>query len=160
MAGSVNKTILISNLGHDREIRKTQPGSKSANLTIATSEHRTNKSTGEKCKRTEWHRASIWNETHISFTERYLRKGRVYVEGQLQTRKWTDQQGLERYTTEIVIKPYGGNLVLIDSQRDGGNPPPAQPRHTTQRTQPNHTADRSMSDVSANQTPLDEDVHF
>ncbi len=123
MAGSVNKVILVGNLGKDPEVRTTQNGSKVVNLTLATSENWTDKASGERKERTEWHRVVIFNDRIGEVAERYLRKGRkVYIEGALQTRKWTDQGGQERYTTEVVLGQFRGELVLIDSQRgeEGG----------------------------------------
>jgi single-strand DNA-binding protein len=118
MAGSVNKVILVGNLGKDPEVRTTQDGTKIVNLTLATSENWTDRTSGERKERTEWHRVVIFNDRIADVAERYLRKGRkVYVEGALQTRKWTDQSGQERYTTEVVISRFRGELVLIDSQR-------------------------------------------
>jgi single-strand DNA-binding protein len=118
MAGSVNKVILVGNLGKDPEVRTTQDGTKIVNLTLATSENWTDRASGERKERTEWHRVVIFNDRIGDVAERYLRKGRkVYVEGALQTRKWTDQSGQERYTTEVVISRFRGELVLIDSQR-------------------------------------------
>lgn len=123
MAGSVNKVILIGNLGKDPEVRTTQDGQKIVNLTLATSENWTDRNSGERKERTEWHRVVIFNDRIGEVAERFLRKGRkVFVEGSLQTRKWTDQSGQERYTTEVVIQRFRGELVLLDSQRaeDGG----------------------------------------
>ena len=118
MAGSVNKVILVGNLGKDPEVRTTQDGTKIVNLTLATSENWTDRNSGERKERTEWHRVVIFNDRIGDVAERFLRKGRkVYVEGALQTRKWTDQTGQERYTTEVVIGRFRGELVLIDSQR-------------------------------------------
>jgi single-strand DNA-binding protein len=118
MAGSVNKVILVGNLGKDPEVRTTQDGTKIVNLTLATSETWNDRASGERKERTEWHRVVIFNDRIGEVAERYLRKGRkVYVEGSLQTRKWTDQSGQERYTTEVVIGRFRGELVLIDSQR-------------------------------------------
>lgn len=123
MAGSVNKVTLIGNLGKDPEVRTTQDGTKIVNLTLATSESWTDRSSGERKERTEWHRVVIFNDRIGEVAERFLRKGRkVFVEGALQTRKWTDQSGQERYTTEVVLQRFRGELVLLDSQRgeDGG----------------------------------------
>jgi single-strand DNA-binding protein len=118
MAGSVNKVILVGNLGKDPEVRTTQDGTKIVNLTLATSENWTDRNSGERKERTEWHRVVIFNDRIGEVAERYLRKGKkVYIEGSLQTRKWTDQSGQERYTTEVVIGRFRGELVLIDSQR-------------------------------------------
>jgi single-strand DNA-binding protein len=123
MAGSVNKVILVGNLGKDPEIRNTQSGSKICNLTVATSESWSDKASGERKERTEWHRVVIFNERLVDVAERFLRKGRkVYLEGALETRKWTDQAGQEKYTTEVVLKNFRGELVLLDSARseEGG----------------------------------------
>jgi single-strand DNA-binding protein len=120
MSGSVNKVILIGNLGRDPEIRRTADGRPIANLRIATSDTWRDKTTGEKKERTEWHTVVIFNENLAKIAEQYLRKGsKVYVEGSLQTRKWTDQQGAERYVTEVVAQGFSGGLTLLDS-RDGG----------------------------------------
>jgi single-strand DNA-binding protein len=123
MAGSVNKVILVGNLGKDPEVRTTQDGTKIVNLTLATSETWNDRASGERKERTEWHRVVIFNDRVADVAERFLRKGRkVYVEGALQTRKWTDQSGQEKYTTEVVIGRFRGELVLIDSNRgeEGG----------------------------------------
>ncbi len=118
MAGSVNKVILVGNLGKDPEVRTTQSGQKIVNLTLATSETWNDKASGERKEKTEWHRVVIFNERIGDVAEKYLKKGRkVYIEGALQTRKWTDQTGQEKYTTEVVIQAYRGELVLIDSNR-------------------------------------------
>ena len=120
MAGSVNKVILVGNLGKDPEVRNTQSGGKIVNLTVATSETWNDKASGERKERTEWHRVVIFNERLADVAERFLRKGRkVYLEGALETRKWTDQSGVEKYTTEVVLKNFRGELVLLDSNRAG-----------------------------------------
>ncbi|GBQ09797.1 single-stranded DNA-binding protein [Swaminathania salitolerans] len=120
MAGSVNKVILVGNLGRDPETRNAQSGAKIVNLTVATSESWNDRASGERKERTEWHRVVIFNERLADVAERFLRKGRkVYLEGQLQTRKWTDQSGQERYTTEIVLDRFRGELTLLDNNRDG-----------------------------------------
>jgi len=120
MAGSVNKVILVGNLGKDPEVRNAQSGTKIVSLTVATSETWNDRASGERKERTEWHRVVIFNERVADVAERFLRKGRkVYLEGMLQTRKWTDQSGQERYTTEVVIDRFRGDLVLIDSNRGG-----------------------------------------
>src|ERR1700726_1712144 len=121
MAGSVNKVILVGNLGRDPEIRSTQDGMRIANLAVATSENWRDKMSGERKERTEWHRVVIFNERLAEFAEKYLKKGRkVYVEGALQTRKWTDNAGQERYTTEIVLQRFRGDLTMLDGARGGG----------------------------------------
>jgi len=121
MAGSVNKVILVGNLGRDPEIRSTQDGMRIANLAVATSDSWRDKMSGERKERTEWHRVVIFNERLAEIAEKYLKKGaKVYVEGQLSTRKWTDQGGQERYTTEVVIPRFGGALTMLDGRGDGG----------------------------------------
>ena len=125
MAGSVNKVILIGNLGRDPEVRSFQNGGKVCNLRIATSETWKDRTTGERKERTEWHSVAIFSEPVARIAEQYLRKGsKVYIEGQLETRKWQDQSGQERYTTEIVLRPYSGTLTLLDG-RDGGSGGPS-----------------------------------
>jgi len=115
MAGSVNKVILIGNLGADPEIRRTQDGRPVANLRVATSETWRDKGTGERRERTEWHRVVIFSEPLCRIVEQYLKKGsKVYLEGQLQTRKWTDQQGQERYSTEVVLQGFNSQLTMLD----------------------------------------------
>lgn len=121
MAGSVNKVILIGNLGKDPEVRNTQDGTKIVNLTLATSETWNDRASGERKERTEWHRVVIFNDRTADVAERFLKKGqKVYVEGSLQTRKWTDQQGQERYTTEVVIGRFNGNLTMLSGRGEGG----------------------------------------
>ncbi len=119
MAGSINKVILVGNLGRDPEVRATQDGSKIVNLSLATSERWKDRNTGEQRERTEWHRVVIFNENLGRVAEQYLRKGsNCYIEGQLQTRKWTDQQGAEKYTTEVVLQRYRGELTLLGGRGD------------------------------------------
>ncbi|MEL7491563.1 MAG: single-stranded DNA-binding protein [Pseudomonadota bacterium] len=121
MAGSVNKVILIGNLGKDPEIRQTKDGRPIANLSIATSETWKDRNTGERREKTEWHRVVVFSEGLARIAEQYLKKGsKVYVEGQLQTRKWQDQNGQDRYSTEVVLQGYGGTLTMLDGRRDGG----------------------------------------
>ncbi|MGX1587710.1 single-stranded DNA-binding protein [Brevundimonas diminuta] len=126
MAGSVNKVILVGNLGRDPEIRSLNNGDRVANLRIATSETWRDKATGERKEKTEWHSVVIFNDNIVKVAENYLKKGStVYVEGALQTRKWTDQQGVEKYSTEIVIQRFNGQLTMLggrgDSQGGGGD---------------------------------------
>jgi single-strand DNA-binding protein len=121
MAGSVNKVILVGNLGKDPEIRSTQDGNKIVNLTLATSETWNDRASGERKEKTEWHRVVVFNDRVADVAERFLKKGaKIYVEGALQTRKWTDQQGQERYTTEIVIGRFNGQLTMLDGRSGGG----------------------------------------
>jgi single-strand DNA-binding protein len=124
MAGSVNKVILVGNLGRDPELRSTQDGMRIANLAVATSESWRDRVSGERKERTEWHRVVIFNERLAEIAEKYLKKGsKIYVEGALQTRKWTDNSGQERYTTEIVLQRFRGELTMLDGARGAGGPP-------------------------------------
>jgi single-strand DNA-binding protein len=121
MAGSVNKVILIGNLGRDPEVRTFQNGGKVVNLRIATSETWKDKATGERRERTEWHSVAIFSEPLGRVAEQYLRKGsKVYLEGQLETRKWQDQSGADRYSTEVVLRPYRSELTMLDGRGDSG----------------------------------------
>ena len=121
MAGSVNKVILIGNLGRDPEVRTFQNGGKVVNLRIATSETWKDRATGERRERTEWHSVAIFNEPIGRIAEQYLKKGStVYIEGQLETRKWQDQSGQDRYSTEVVVRPFTGNMTLLGGRGDGG----------------------------------------
>ena len=159
MAGSVNKVILIGNLGKDPEIRRTQDGRPIANLSVATSESWRDKATGERKEKTEWHRVVIFNENLGKVAKQYLRKGsKVYLEGQIQTRKWTDQSGNDRYTTEVVLQKFRGELQLLDSRDGGGGrgafsddfeDSGAAPQRSQSRPQP-----------AAFDTDLDDDVPF
>jgi len=121
MAGSVNKVMLIGNLGRDPEVKTMQNGGKVCNLSVATSESWKDKSTGERKEKTEWHRVVVFNENIINVCENYLKKGaKVFVEGQLETRKWTDQAGAEKYSTEVVLRPYRGELTMLDTRSGAG----------------------------------------
>ena len=121
MAGSVNKVILIGNLGRDPEIRSMQNGGKVANLSLATSENWKDKNTGERREKTEWHRVVIFDDRLIDVVEKYVTKGsKLYIEGQLQTRKWTDKDGAEKYSTEVVLQRFRGELTMLDSKGSGG----------------------------------------
>lgn len=121
MAGSVNKVILVGNLGADPEIRRTQDGRPIANLRVATSESWKDKNTGERREKTEWHRVVIFNEGLCRIVEQYLKKGaKVYLEGQLQTRKWQDKEGQDRYSTEVVLQGFNSQLTMLDSRGGGG----------------------------------------
>ena len=132
MAGSVNKVIIIGNLGRDPEVRTFQNGGKVCNLRVATSETWKDKSTGERREKTEWHSVAIFNEPLGRIAEQYLRKGSsVYIEGQLETRKWQDQSGQDRYSTEVVVRPYSGALTLLGGRGEsgpagGGDPDPSR----------------------------------
>jgi len=121
MAGSVNKVILVGNLGRDPEIRSTQDGTRVANLSLATSESWRDKNSGERRERTEWHRVVVFNDRLVDVCERFLKKGsKIYIEGALQTRKWTDQSGQEKYTTEVVLQKFRGELTMLDGRGGGG----------------------------------------
>ena len=122
MAGSVNKVILVGNLGRDAEIRSTNDGTRIANLNLATSESWRDRNSGERKERTEWHRVVIFNERLAEIAEKYLKKGsKIYVEGALQTRKWTDQQGQEKYSTEVVLQGFNSSLTMLDGRSSGGS---------------------------------------
>ena len=124
MAGSVNKVIIVGNLGRDPEVRNFSNGGKVVNLSVATSERWRDKASGENRDRTEWHRIAIFNDRLGDVAERYLKKGSsVYIEGQLETRKWQDQSGQDRYSTEIVLRPFRGELTLLGSRNDSSSAP-------------------------------------
>jgi single-strand DNA-binding protein len=121
MAGSVNKVILVGNLGKDPEVRRMQNGNPVVNLSVATSDTWRDKATGERKEKTEWHRVVIFNEGLCKIAEQYLKKGaKVYIEGQLQTRKWTDQSGVEKYSTEVVLQGFNSNLTMLEGRGGGG----------------------------------------
>ncbi|ASL39301.1 MULTISPECIES: single-stranded DNA-binding protein [Acetobacter] len=154
MAGSVNKVILVGNLGKDPDVRTSQSGAKIVSFSLATSDTWNDRASGERRERTEWHRVVIFNERLADVAERFLRKGRkVYLEGSLQTRKWTGQDGKENYTTEIVLAAYRGELVLLDS-RDSGD----APRQQQGRSQSNQKSGSWDSQKSNSQ--LDDDIPF
>jgi single-strand DNA-binding protein len=122
MAGSVNKVILVGNLGRDPEVKSMQDGRSMVNMSVATSDTWRDRQTGERKERTEWHRVVIFNEKLAEVAQKFVRKGsKIYVEGQLSTRKWTDQSGQERYTTEVVIPRFGGALTMLDGRSGGGS---------------------------------------
>ncbi|KAA8419967.1 single-stranded DNA-binding protein [Acetobacter pomorum] len=154
MAGSVNKVILVGNLGKDPDVRTSQSGAKIVSFSLATSDTWNDRASGERRERTEWHRVVIFNERLADVAERFLRKGRkVYLEGSLQTRKWTGQDGKENYTTEIVLAAYRGELVLLDS-RDSGD----APRQQQGRSQGNQQSGSWDSQKSNSQ--LDDEIPF
>ncbi len=160
MAGSVNKVILVGNLGRDPEVRYTQDNRKIVHLSIATSERWTDRASGERRERTEWHRVVIFNEQLAEIAERYLTKGRaVYIEGQLQTRRWTDQNGQERWTTEVVVPRFRGELVLL-----GGRGEAAEPMGPAEGAAPAARAPRSDTPAPAAKggsfDDLDDDIPF
>jgi single-strand DNA-binding protein len=131
MSGSINKVILIGNLGKDPEIKATQNGKELANLTVATSEYWKDKSTGARKEKTEWHKVVVFNKNIVGLAKTYLAKGaKVYIEGSLQTRKWQDQTGKDCYSTEIVIQEYAGNLTMLSKNQDSVTPLPADQADT------------------------------
>ena len=168
MAGSGNKVILLGNLGRDPDVRSSQDGNKIVNLSIATSERWKDRNSGEQREKTEWHRVVIFNENIARIAEQYLRKGsNVYIEGQLQTRKWTDQQGVEKYTTEIVISRFKGELTLLGGRGDaqqlsGSDNAQPDPYQSTQDSMQNSPTPGQLSGGS--QLPpmndLDDDIPF
>ena len=172
MAGSVNKVILLGNLGRDPDVRARQDGNKIVNLSIATSERWKDRNSGEQREKTEWHRVVIFNENIARIAEQYLRKGStVYIEGQLQTRKWTDQQGVEKYTTEIVISRFKGELTLLggrgDSQQLGGSDSmqsdPYQSSQDSLQNSPQNSPTSGQSSGGSQLPPmndLDDDIPF
>ncbi len=156
MAGSVNKVILVGNLGKDPEVRMTQEGVKIVNLTIATSEQWRDRDTQERKERTEWHRVVIFNEKLADVADKYLRKGaKVYLEGQLQTRKWTDQNGQERYTTEVVLPRFRGEMTMLDSARSQGAEGDTQALYSPA---PSSTPVAQESQPAMN--PIDDEIPF
>ena len=155
MAGSVNKVILIGHLGRDPEVRSFQNGNKVCNLRLATSETWRDKQTGERKERTEWHSVAIFNEGIAKVAEQYLRKGsQVYLEGQLETRKWQDQTGADRYSTEVVLRPYNGALVMLDKRQGGED----GPRGGDQRGQDHGPAGNSGYGSGGN--AMDDEIPF
>lgn len=147
MSGSVNKVIIIGNVGKDPEVRSFQNGGRVCNFSVATSETWKDKTSGEKKERTEWHRISILNDALVGIVEKYVTKGsKVYLEGQLETRKYTDGQGVEKYTTEIVLRPYHGELTLLDSNKkaDAGD---VEPEPQPQAQQKNDMDDEIPFDL-------------
>jgi len=161
MAGSVNKVILVGNLGADPEVRRLNSGEQVVNLRLATSETWRDKSTGERRERTEWHRVVIFNEQIGKIVEQYCKKGsKIYVEGQLQTRKWTDQSGAEKYSTEVVLQRYRGELTLLDSRGAGaeGVDREDRPAPSFGRTSP--VEKRPALAASGGEGPIDDDIPF
>lgn len=153
MAGSVNKVILIGNLGRDPEVRNMQSGDRVCNLAVATSENWKDRNTGERKEKTEWHRVVIFNQPLVNVAEQYLRKGaKVYLEGQLETRKWTDQSGQEKYTTEVVLRPYKGELTMLDS-KGGGAPASGYGGDDSSYGVPASSAPAPARDQSQDQSP-------
>ncbi|MHA1539426.1 MAG: single-stranded DNA-binding protein [Alphaproteobacteria bacterium] len=156
MAGSVNKVILVGNLGRDPEVSEMQNGNKVVKISIATSESWKDRTTGERRDRTEWHRVVIFNEHLGKVAEQYLKKGaKVYVEGQLQTRKWADASGVEKYTTEVVLQRFNGELTMLDG-RDGGNTGGGNAGYSA----PIQSAQEDTGAITNNDVELDDDIPF
>jgi single-strand DNA-binding protein len=159
MAGSVNKVILIGNLGRDPEIRSTQDGTRVANLSVATSESWRDKNSGERREKTEWHRVVIFNDRIVDVAEKYLHKGsKIYLEGQLQTRKWTDQSGQEKYTTEVVLQRFRGELTMLDGRPSGAEAGGgySEPAHES----PSHAGPSSGGRAPSSGGELDDEIPF
>jgi single-strand DNA-binding protein len=161
MAGSVNKVILVGNLGKDPEIRRTQDGRPIANLSVATSESWRDKATGERKEKTEWHRVVIFNEGLCKVAEQYLKKGaKVYIEGQLQTRKWTDQSGAEKYSTEVVLQGFNSNLTMLDGRSGGGGGASDDQGGDFGVSGPSSSAPRRAVAAGARNSDMDDDIPF
>lgn len=162
MAGSVNKVILVGNLGKDPETRTTQSGQKIVSFSLATSDTWNDRASGEKRERTEWHRVAIFNDRLAGVAERFLRKGRkVYLEGALRTRKWTTQDGKENYTTEVVIEQFRGELVLLDSRNGGEDATAQQPQQVRQNNQQLQNGGYgTQSGGWGNPSDLDDEIPF
>jgi single-strand DNA-binding protein len=162
MAGSVNKVILVGNLGKDPEIRRTQDGRPIANLSVATSESWRDKATGERKEKTEWHRVVIFNEGLCKIAEQYLKKGaKVYLEGQLQTRKWTDAGGVEKYSTEVVLQGFNSALTMLDGRSGGGSFGPEESGGDFGSGGPSVAAPRrAVAAGGARNSDMDDDIPF
>ena len=157
MVGSVNKVILLGNLGRDPEIRSMQSGSKMANFSIATSKRWKDRNTKEQKEKTSWHNIVIFGDGLVDIVEKYVKKGsKVYVEGELQTRKWQDQEGKDRYTTEVILQGYNCNLTLLDSRNQSNNSVESQ----SESMQDNSISDDSFGSNSSDSSDLDEDIPF
>lgn len=165
MAGSVNKVILVGNLGRDPEVRFSPEGGKIVTLAVATNESWKDKNSGERRDRTEWHRVVVFNDKLSEVCEKYLKKGsKVYLEGQLQTRKWTDQQGQERYTTEVILGRFRGELTLLDSRGAGGDDYPTSGSDHDSLSSPtaggNNGFSAGLSSAPLGSGPLNDEVPF
>ena len=159
---SLNKVLLIGRLGNDPEIRSFSSGGRVCNLSLATSEHWTEKSTGERKSKTQWHRVVIFNDNLVTVAEKYLRKGaKVYIEGRLETRKWTDKDGKDQFSTEVVIKQFGGELQMLDGKKDGGHGDAgdyAPPAATARPSYYGSAASRSAP--ASSEPPLNDEIPF
>jgi single-strand DNA-binding protein len=159
MAGSVNKVTLVGNLGKDPEVRNAQSGMKIVNLAVATSDSWNDKNSGERKEQTEWHRVVIMNDRLAEVAEKYLRKGsKVYLEGKLQTRKWTDQSGQEKYTTEVLLGRFGAEMVLLDRNPNSGGGDDYAPRAAAPKAAPARTASSSWDAKPT--ADLDDEIPF
>ncbi len=157
MAGSVNKVILIGNVGKDPEIRSFNTGGKVANFSLATSESWKDKTTGEKKEKTDWHNIAVFNEGLVGIIERYVHKGsKIYIEGQLKTRKWQDRDGNDKYTTEVVLSGFNGSLTLLNSKGDSNRPPAAESEHEYGR----ESKAKSEDPDPAQKFDLDDEIPF
>ena len=162
MAGSVNKVILVGNLGSEPDVRNFPNGGKVCNLSIATSENWKDKSTGERREKTEWHRVAIFSEPLVRVAEQFLKKGsKVYLEGQLETRKWQDQSGTDRYTTEVVLRPYRSELTMLDSRGEGTGQNVAYSDNSSGAYNPSGADNYSLRDHGQPPTnDLDDEIPF
>jgi len=161
MAGSVNKVILVGNLGKDPEIRRTQDGRPIANLSIATSDTWRDKATGERKEKTEWHRVVIFSEPLCKIVEQYLKKGaKVYIEGALQTRKWTDQSGVEKYSTEVVLQGFNSTLTMLDGRGGGGGSFADDGGGDFGASSPSSAPPRRVAAAGARNSDMDDDIPF
>lgn len=161
MAGSVNKVILVGNLGKDPEIRRTQDGRPIANLSIATSDTWRDKSTGERKEKTEWHRVVIFSEPLCKIVEQYLKKGaKVYIEGALQTRKWTDQSGVEKYSTEVVLQGFNSTLTMLSGGGGGGGNFGSDDSGDFGSSGPASSAPRRAVAAGSRNSDMDDDIPF
>jgi single-strand DNA-binding protein len=161
MAGSVNKVILVGNLGRDPEVRSMQDGRSMVNMSVATSDTWRDRQSGERKERTEWHRVVIFNEKLAEVAQKYVRKGsKVYLEGQLATRKWTDQSGQERYTTEVVIPRFGGALTMLDGRGDGAGASTSGGGDDDFAAPPNGGGGGGGRPATRSKAELDDDIPF
>jgi single-strand DNA-binding protein len=160
MSGSVNKVILIGNVGQDPEIRSFQTGGKVCNLSIATSERWKDRETKEQKERTQWHRVVVFNEPLINLIEMYVKKGsKLFIEGQLETRKWTDASGQEKYSTEVVLRAYKGELTFLDSRSNNNDNDSFQPNNQVNETK-NTEINQVVNEPSGIDSDIDDDIPF